>query len=166
VGNVKLIKLIDSGIDSGIPILGGFLLVIMVGLTFLQIVLRNFFNSGITWSDDLTQFCMTWLALVGSIWLTKNNLHLNTGLKIHKKLNKLQVCLIESILGLVIISSAAVVAYQSTIFSIASMDIECTSARWLKLGYAFIALPIFMLHMCCHYLRDFFRNLACIFKKD
>jgi TRAP-type C4-dicarboxylate transport system permease small subunit len=159
---MKLAKIINFGI----PILCGVLLVLMVTLTFLQIVLREFFNSGIAWSDDVSQFCMTWLALFGSIWLTKNGQHLNTGIKLHQKLNERQICLIDGILALVIAITAAVVAYQSAIFSFSAMVIKSTSVSWLKMGYVFIALPLAMLATCYYYLKSFFKNLASIFKKN
>jgi TRAP-type C4-dicarboxylate transport system permease small subunit len=159
---VKLNKLIDFGI----PILGGVLLGLMVLLTFGQIVLRELFNFSIPWSDEVSQFCMTWLALFGSIWVTKNNQHLNTGIKLHQKLNERQICLIDSVLALFIVIIAAVVAYQTAIFSITAMGIEILTLSWLKVGYAVIALPLFMLAVCCYYLKSFFKNLARIFKKD
>ena len=86
-------------INSGIPILCGVLLILIVSLTFLQIVLRQFFKFSLNWSDEVSQFCMTWMVLFGSIWATKNGQHLNTGFKLHKKLNKRLSGLIDGILA-------------------------------------------------------------------
>jgi TRAP-type C4-dicarboxylate transport system permease small subunit len=85
-------------VNSGIPILGGILLLFMVTVTFLQIILREFFNFSLNWSDEVTQLCMTWMVLFGSIWATKNNHHLNIGFKLHQKLNNRQILLIDSFL--------------------------------------------------------------------
>jgi TRAP-type C4-dicarboxylate transport system permease small subunit len=159
---MKLEKLINFGI----PILSGVLLILIITLNFLQIVLRECFKFSLNWSDEVAQFCMMWMSLFGSIYLTKHNLHLNTGLKLHKKLNKRLICLIDSILALGIAVITAVVAYRSTIFSIKSTNISVVSLPWLKMGYIFIALPIAMLAMCYYNLKNFITNLALIFKKD
>jgi TRAP-type C4-dicarboxylate transport system permease small subunit len=153
-------------INSGIPVFCGILLFIMVLLTFLQIVLRNFFDTGIAWSDDVSQFSMSWMALLGSIWLTKNGKHLNTGLKIHRNLNKRQVGLIDNLLSLVIVGVAAVMTYQTTITSLTAMRVESIALPWLKMGYVYIALPLFMVAVCFYYLKNFIQNLALIFKRD
>jgi TRAP-type C4-dicarboxylate transport system permease small subunit len=153
-------------IDYGISILCGIMLFVMVSLIFLQIVLRNFFDTGIPWSDDIAQFSMSWMALLGSIWLTKNGQHLNTGLKIQQKLNKRQVGLIDSLLALMIIGIAAVGTYQTTITSLTGMRVESIAFPWLKMGYVYIALPLFMLAVCYYYLKSFFKNLVLVFKKE
>jgi TRAP-type C4-dicarboxylate transport system permease small subunit len=157
---------LEKIINFGIPILAGVLLLLMVLVTFLQIVLREFFNFSLNWSDEVSQFCMTWLALFGSIWVTKNDQHLNTGLKLHRKLNEKQVCLIDGILALLIVIIAAVVTYQTAIFSFSAMSIESLSLYWIKMGYIFIALPILMLAVFYYYLKNLFKNVLFIFKKD
>jgi TRAP-type C4-dicarboxylate transport system permease small subunit len=146
-------------IDNSIPIFTGALLLFIVALTFMQIVLRQFFSFTFNWSDEIAQFCMTWLTLFGSIVATKNDQHLNTGLKLHRKLNKQQICLIDCILTLVIAGSAAVAAYQSATFAFESMNAESLSLPWLKMGYVFIAIPLFMLTVIYYYLKSFFKML-------
>jgi TRAP-type C4-dicarboxylate transport system permease small subunit len=152
-------------VNYGIPFLCGALLVVMVALTFLQIVLRQFFQFSLNWSDEVSQFCMTWLALFGSIWATKNNQHLNTGLKLHQKLHERQICLIDGLLALVIVAVTAVVAYRNAIFASQQWGMESLSLRWLKMGYVFVALPVAMMAFCYYYLKSFFKNLARVFKK-
>jgi TRAP-type C4-dicarboxylate transport system permease small subunit len=157
---------LDKLVNSVIPILCGALLVMMVTLTFLQIIFREFYNFSMSWSDEVSQFCMTWMVLLGLIWVSKNNQHLNTGLKLHKKLNERQIRLIDSLLTLIIAVVTGIVAYHSAIFSSRQWDMESLSISWVKLGYVFIALPIVMLALCYHYLKDFCKNVAHFFKKD
>jgi TRAP-type C4-dicarboxylate transport system permease small subunit len=156
----------EKVIDSVIPILGGMLLLIIVFLTFLQIVLREFFDFSLNWSDEIGQYCTSWLALAGSIWVTQNNRHLNTGLKLHQKLNEKMICLIDGLLALLIVMVAAVVAYQTALFAFMAMGIESVSLRWLKMGYVYIAVPLFMLAVCYYYLKSFFKNIRRMFRKD
>jgi TRAP-type C4-dicarboxylate transport system permease small subunit len=138
----------------------------MIVFTFLQIILRQFFSFSLNWSDEVSQFCMSWLTLFGSIWVTKNNQHINTGLKLHRKLTKRQICLIDGVLALLIAIIAAVVAYQTALFSFMSMGISSLSLNWLKMGYIFIVLPLAMLAVFYYCLKSFFKNFACVFKKD
>jgi TRAP-type C4-dicarboxylate transport system permease small subunit len=160
---MKLEKLINIGI----PIIGGVLLVVMVVVTFMQVVLRNIFNTGLSWYDDVAKFVMTWMVLISTIWLTKNNQHLNTGLKLHWKLNnKRQIYLIDGILELMIAIIAAMIAYQSAIFACMAMDIGAVALPWLKMGCVYIMLPIAMLGVFYYSIKSFFKNLTLVFKKD
>jgi TRAP-type C4-dicarboxylate transport system permease small subunit len=157
---------LERMVDSVIPVICGVLLVVVVGLIFLQVVLRNCFNLSMNWSDEISQFCLTWLILLGAIWATKNGQHLNTGIKLQRKLNEKLIKMIDGILALVIIIFVAVVAYQGAIFAFSVMGIASLSLPWLKMGCVFIVLPIAMLGVCYYYVKIFFKNLASIFKKD
>jgi TRAP-type C4-dicarboxylate transport system permease small subunit len=156
---------IEKIINTWIPVLSGVMLILMVGITFLQIVLREFFNFGVGWTEEIPQCCQTWMVLLGSIWVTKNNRHLNTGLKLHQNLNQKQTSFIDSILALAIVIVAVVVAYQSAIFAFSKMGMGFLTLSWLKMGYVYIVLPIFMLTVIYYYLRSFFKNMAFIFSK-
>jgi TRAP-type C4-dicarboxylate transport system permease small subunit len=142
------------------------LLLLIVGFTFLQVFLREFFNCGLLWIDEVSRFCMVWMGLFGSIWVTNSNKHLNVGLKLHKKLDKRLVYLIDGIFALFIVIIAAVVAYQTAIFTSTSMSMASTSLNWLKMGYVFIAVPVAMLALAYYYLKSFFKNLRSLFKRD
>jgi C4-dicarboxylate transporter DctQ subunit len=157
---------LDKLVNSVIPILCGTLLVVMVTLTFLQIIFRECFDFSMSWSDEVSQFCMTWMVLLGLIWVSKNNKHLNTGLKMHKKLKERQIRLIDSLLTLIIAVVTGIVAYHSAIFASRQMHMESLSISWMKLGYIFIVLPIGMLALCYLYSKDFFKNLIRLFKKN
>lgn len=159
---MKLEKLINIGI----PILCGVLISLIILFSFLQIFLRQFFNFSFNWTDEVSQFCMMWLALFGSIWLTKKDQHLNTGLKLHQKLNERQICLVDSILALVIAFIAGVAAYQTAIFSLTTMDNGSLSLNWLKMGYIFMALPLAMLAACYYYLKRFYKTIRSYLKKE
>jgi C4-dicarboxylate transporter DctQ subunit len=149
---------LEKVVDSGLPVLCGVLLTIMIVLTFLQIVLRQFFNFTFTWSDEVTQFCMMWMVLLGSIWVTKNNCHLNTGIKLHQRLKEWQIRLIDRIASLAIVISTAVVAYQSAMFAFQEMNMASITIFWLKLGYVFIMLPLAMFAICYYYIKNFFKK--------
>ena len=54
-----------------------FLFAVMVGLAFLQIVLRIFFATGILWGDPLLRHLLLWVALLGATMATKEGRHIN-----------------------------------------------------------------------------------------
>jgi TRAP-type C4-dicarboxylate transport system permease small subunit len=157
---------LEKMVNYGIPIFAGLMLVEMVGVTFLQIVSREFFNYSINWSDEITQFCMMWMTFIGAIWVTKHERHINTGVKFHSKLNQRLVFLIDSFLALVIVGIAAVVAYQNVIFSIESMNVDSLAIPGLKMGWVYIVISVFMLAVSYFYTKRFFKDLARVFKKE
>jgi TRAP-type C4-dicarboxylate transport system permease small subunit len=158
---MKLEKLINSVI----PILCAVLLALMVSLTFLQIVLRQFFSFTMNWSDEVAQICMMWFIFLGAIWCTKNNQQLNTGFKLHQKLNTKQVLLIDASLELLIAFCLAVVTYHTAVYAFSVMGAQSTSLPWLKIGYIHLVQPFAMLILCYLYLKSLFKNVWRIFMK-
>jgi TRAP-type C4-dicarboxylate transport system permease small subunit len=153
-------------INVGIPILCAVLLGAIVLLTFLQIVLRQFFNLSLSWVDEVTQICLTWNVLFGAIWVTKNGQHLNAEVYLHHKFNERQIYLIDSVLELIIAAVTAVIAYRSARFALISMNVSTVALSWLKLGYVFIVMPLAMLAMSFYYFKSFFNKCKLIFRKD
>lgn len=43
----------------------------------LQIVLRNFFDSGLLWGDDFIQSVVLWIGFVGAMYASRNGSHIN-----------------------------------------------------------------------------------------
>ena len=48
----------------------------MIGLGVLQILLRNLFDMGLTWSDPLLRVDVLWLAMVGAMAATRDDNHI------------------------------------------------------------------------------------------
>lgn len=60
-------------LEGGILVL---LLIITILIAVGQIVLRNFFHSGIPWGDSLVRILVLWLALVGAMLASRNHHHI------------------------------------------------------------------------------------------
>lgn len=43
----------------------------------LQIILRNFFDSGLLWGDDFIQAVVLWIGFVGATYASRNGSHIN-----------------------------------------------------------------------------------------
>jgi C4-dicarboxylate transporter DctQ subunit len=58
-----------------VTFLGGIIL-----LAFLQIVLRNFFSTGLDWGDSLVRNLVLWIGFIGATLATKEGKHINIDL--------------------------------------------------------------------------------------
>ncbi len=55
----------------------GLLLITMIVTAILQIILRNFFNSGIPWVDPLQRSLVLWIAFLGATMATRQGRHVS-----------------------------------------------------------------------------------------
>jgi TRAP-type C4-dicarboxylate transport system permease small subunit len=49
----------------------------MIGIAFLQILLRNFFYTGLDWGDSLVRNLVLWTGFIGATLATKEGKHIN-----------------------------------------------------------------------------------------
>ncbi len=84
----------------------------MVVLAFTQIVLRQFFDSGIGWADELIKIIVLWLAMVGSIAAARDNRHIRIDVLSHVLPGKL-VILSRILVDLFAAAVCAVIAWQA-----------------------------------------------------
>lgn len=57
---------------------------LMAILVFANVVLRYVFNSGITWSEELSRYLFIWLIFLGAIAALKDNQHLGVDMIVKK----------------------------------------------------------------------------------
>lgn len=65
----RILHLIEDAILVG-------LLSMMIGMSVIQIFLRNLFDSGISWSDVLVRVLVLWVGLVGAMVASRQNNHI------------------------------------------------------------------------------------------
>jgi TRAP-type C4-dicarboxylate transport system permease small subunit len=73
---VKLWYLVDqklSRVEQGLVTV---LLTVMILLAFAQIVLRNFFATGIDWGDALVRYLVVWVGFIGAALATQEDKHI------------------------------------------------------------------------------------------
>lgn len=61
---------------KGIDYLTGILTGLMVVFVFLNVILRTFFNSGLTWSEELARYLFVYVTYIGAISAMRANAHL------------------------------------------------------------------------------------------
>lgn len=66
---ISLLQKIETGILSG-------LLISMILMAVLQIALRNLFDSGILWGDELIRVLVLWIGLMGAMVASRDNHHI------------------------------------------------------------------------------------------
>jgi len=49
---------------------------VMIVLSFLQVILRNFFSFGFLWADPLLRYLVVWVGFLGAVVATKEEKHL------------------------------------------------------------------------------------------
>ena len=67
---------LDEKISRLEQILIATLLTMMILLAFSQIVLRNFFDTGIDWGDALVRYLVVWVGFIGAAIATKEGKHI------------------------------------------------------------------------------------------
>jgi TRAP-type C4-dicarboxylate transport system permease small subunit len=70
----------DTQISRVETVLITILLTLMILMAFSQIVLRNFFATGIDWGDALVRYLVVWVAFIGAAIATREGKHITIDL--------------------------------------------------------------------------------------
>jgi TRAP-type C4-dicarboxylate transport system permease small subunit len=73
---IKYLYLLDDKISRVEQILVAVLLTTMILMAFVQIVLRNFFATGIDWGDALVRYLVVWVGFVGAAIAVREGKHI------------------------------------------------------------------------------------------
>jgi TRAP-type C4-dicarboxylate transport system permease small subunit len=91
------------------------LLLLMIVMSVLQIILRNFFGGGIVWSEVLVRVLVLWVGLIGAMVASRHGNHINIDIMdryLSKRAKIVAKCVIELFTAIVCL----VVAYYSLLF--------------------------------------------------
>ena len=73
---MKFLFMLDDKIGRLEQFLVGILLSTMILVAFMQIVLRNFFATGVDWGDALVRYLVVWVGFVGAAIAVKESKHI------------------------------------------------------------------------------------------
>lgn len=76
----KLLKSIDKSLSLAENSLIVIIVAVMVLLSFLQLILRNFFDYGILWGDTFLRHLVLWAGFIGASLATRDEKHINIDL--------------------------------------------------------------------------------------
>lgn len=112
-----------------------FSLTSMAILVFGNVVLRYVFNSGITWSEEMSRFLFIWLTFIGAIGALKDKEHLGVDLLVKKLSDSVKkVCFLIS--NLLILGILWLVLNGSWEMTLLNMDSKAP-ATGMPLSYVF-----------------------------
>lgn len=77
---LNFFEAIDQSFHRIIEAALGFILLSMVGLVFLQVILRDIFDTGITWADVAGRHMVLWIAFLGAMLATRSRQHISIDL--------------------------------------------------------------------------------------
>jgi TRAP-type C4-dicarboxylate transport system permease small subunit len=91
------------------------LLFTMIGMSVIQIFLRNLFESGISWSDVLVRVLVLWVGLVGAMVASRQNNHITIDI-LNRYLPGRFKMLASFITSLFTASICSIMVYYSVVF--------------------------------------------------
>lgn len=119
-----------------VVLLGG-----MVLLAFGQIVLREVFETGFFWADELLKLMVLWLAMIGSIAATRDDRHIRIDVLSHilsKRATAVTRVVVDAFSAVV----CAVIAWQAWRYLQLEIEFEDTVLIELPAWIAHIVLPL------------------------
>lgn len=128
------------------------ILTAMIGLAFSQIVLRNFFDIGVIWSDELLRLMVLWLAVAGAVAASRTDKHINIAI-LDRLLPASAVRWSKVLIQLFTAAVCTTVAWYGTLFVLTSREfgdelLGGVPAWWLQaplpLGFALMAWRYFV----------------------
>lgn len=114
------IKKVAGNLDIGIA---GTALVILILLTFVNVVMRRFFNSPIQWTEEMQKACFIWIVYFGAGAVFRNGGHVAIDIvvdlfpsKVQKVIEAAGVIITVYVLGNLFVQSAELVLqfYQTS----------------------------------------------------
>nr|WP_085963061.1 TRAP transporter small permease [Brevibacillus massiliensis] len=107
----------------------------MAILVFGNVVLRYLFNSGITWSEEMSRFLFVWLTFLGAIGALQDNEHLGVDMVV-KKLSPLMKKVVFVITHVILLYVLWLVMDGSWKMTLINMD-STAPATGLPLSYVY-----------------------------
>ena len=120
----KLVDKLFKGIDYFTGILTG----LMVFFVFLNVVLRTFFNAGLTWSEELARYLFVYVTYIGAISAMRANAHLGVDTLISRMKPQVQIVMyivsqtIIAILMIILVWGSEKMVAQNTASEIVTMS--------------------------------------------
>ncbi|MCM3788976.1 TRAP transporter small permease [Domibacillus indicus] len=115
-------KKIERFLENSLNVVMASALAVMVVLVFGNVVLRYLFNSGITWSEEMSRYLFIWLTFLGAIGAFKNKDHLGVDMLIKRLPTKMKkvVLIISELLMIFVLILILDGSWKMTILNLGS----------------------------------------------
>jgi len=140
-------------------ILTGFVIVMLV-LSFTQVVLRGVFSTGFTWADDLLRHLVLWVGYIGASIATKWSKHINIDIA-SRLLPQRTRALFEGIISLFSFLICMILSYSAYNFVTIEKEFQETSATLhIQLWYLQIIMPLGLGIISIRFLINFIQKIV------
>ncbi|MDP8206868.1 MAG: TRAP transporter small permease [Candidatus Electryonea clarkiae] len=138
---IKIISIIDLVISKTAAALVTIILLSMVSFAFLQVILRNIFESGIPWMDVVLRHMVLWIGMLGGLLATRQGRQISIDLLTRIPHPRFRVILkyIGSVFTIVI---TFILARASYVFVAGEHDYGSTLFGDVPSWYAQVILPV------------------------
>lgn len=154
---MKELRNIVNHLEEGLL---AFLLALMTLLTFLQVVLRYVFNTGLVWSLEATTYAFAALVLIGMSYGVRTKTHIAVDLFTRKLPNRARYYVELTGIGICVIYAAMMLygssVFVSGLFMLGNLARDVPAPKWLltaTMPLGFILLAYRFLEAGWHLLR-------------
>lgn len=141
------------------------LLTTMIVLASAQILLRNGFDTGFIWADELLRIMVLWLALAGAVAASRADRQINIDV-LSRYLGARTRLLVAAVVDLFTACICGALAWFSARFVLDAREFEDTLLGGLPAWWFEIILPIGFALMCWRYLAFSAGRMISFFRGD
>lgn len=136
---------------------GFVLMLVMVTVTFAQVLARYAFSNSLSWSDEVGRYTFVWMTFIGAAIAVRNRQHVAFDALV-KMLPRVaqKICLIASYLSMMIFT--AVLIYGGFKF-VARGSRQISSALEIPMNYVYIVLPVGGVLILAYLLKNFYEDV-------
>jgi TRAP-type C4-dicarboxylate transport system permease small subunit len=156
---MNFLYLLDEKISRLEKILIAALLTVMILLAFLQIVLRNFFATGIDWGDSLVRYLVVWVGFIGAAIAVREDKHITIDI-LSRWISGSRSRIIESISHLASTVICGLLTWAAIKFIMFEAQMGTTAVMELPAWMPELIIPVTFGIMTLRYALGLLRKLA------
>lgn len=138
---MKVLKKLRKGIDMVLSTACFVIFAFMVCLGTYQIIVRYFFGSPSTVSEELLTYSFTWMALLASAYVFGKRDHMRMGFIADKLTGKSRIIL-ETVIELLVIAFAVIVLIFGGISIMNLTMTQVTASLGIQMGMVYTVVPL------------------------
>jgi len=163
---MKIIERIEKYLEKFEGFLVVLFLILMIVFSFLQVILRNFFHTGITWADVFTKHLVLWVGFLGAALATREERHINIEILTKflspqmKDVSKVIVNLFATFISILLLRASYIFIIMEKNESFGSVFLNLP--RWI----AEIIIPVGFLLITIHFVLKSVKSVLFLYEKS
>jgi len=163
---MNILKKFDNILEKIESVIIVILLIVLLLLSFSQVILRNFFNSGISWADVFLKHIVLYVGLIGASISTKYDKNINMDIlgRIVSEKKKNIFAVITNLFSFIIVS---LMVYASYLFIKSEYEFNSETVLFfgLKSWIVLIIIPITLSVISFRFLLKSVERIILLFQK-